>query len=74
MFCNIYYAESLEQLLFGFFVFLEIGMKVEIRKKNNQGNHIHAIEIQLVSTEATVNVQGGDYVHQNCHELNLCKK
>ena len=38
--------ESLEQLLVGFFVFLEVGMNVEISKKNNQGNHIHAIEIQ----------------------------
>ena len=74
MFYNTCYKESLEQLLVGFFVFLEVGMNVKKKKKSNQGNHVHAIEIQLVSTEATINVQGGEYVCQNCHELNLCKK
>jgi hypothetical protein len=65
---------DLEHLLSGFFVFLEVGPDVEISKQNNQSDQVNSIEIQLVSTEATINVQGGDYVNQNCHELNLCKK
>lgn len=66
---------SLGHILFEFsFVFHEVRPNVKISKQNNQGNQVHATETQVVSTEATINVKGGECVNQNCHELNLCKR
>ena len=44
--------------LFGFFVPVEVGLHVEIRKQNDQSDQVNAIEIQLITTEATIDVQG----------------
>lgn len=61
-------------LLFRFLVFAQVSPDIEIRKKNNQRDHVYPTDIKLVSTEATINVQGRGYVNHNYHELSLFKK
>lgn len=50
--------------LFRFFVFfVKVGPHVEVRKQNNQSDQVNSMDPQMVSTEATISVQGLHYIN-----------